>query len=268
MQSATIRGLKAMVAGCLFLACGCTGTAPQTFSGALSGEWPGWPVEIRAESGSTVVSAMLGHARSFRFDLPGQRTYHLYVVDADGSRVPMVFPRAGGLASDSLAVRGGAAPFDLGLVRRLAPFDSAAVLISAKSLSSGGETDGDSDEVECEDGVDAITGLACVEEDDEVGVCEGDDDDVEEECEDGVDALTGLACVDDDDEDDGEADDHDDGEVDEDDDEDSDQPMPLALSVASVPEFVPPSGIGSCGDEDDDEDEGEDDDKDDDEAED
>ncbi len=44
--------------------------------------------------------------------------------------------------------------------------------------------------------------------------------------------------------------------------------MPLSLSVASVPEFVPPSGIGSCGDEDDDEDEGEDDDEDDDEAED
>lgn len=65
----------------------------------------------------------------------------------------------------------------------------------ARAATSGGTEASDGDG-ECEDGVDAVTGEPCTDEDEEGE--EGEEGDGDGECVDGVDAVTGEPCVDED----------------------------------------------------------------------
>lgn len=211
----------------------------QTFTGALDSSWDSAPIEVRAIAGETVSAPVDADGR-FRLELTGQRTYRLEVARADGTTVPFVFPRTSG-ADDTLYVHGGAPEFDLGSVRLLAPFDSDQMRVVLLSSTAPG-VDAD---VECEDGVDAITGLPCVDEDDEAESCDAEDDD-EVECEDGIDAATGLPC----DDDDVECVDGVDAATGMPCTDDDVGGEPVHMDEAAVPDRVPPSGIGSCEDED------------------
>src|SRR5262245_34149339 len=207
-----IRLLKRFAIGTVVLAgsgCGLsTRTPTEEFQGKLGADWDGQtPVSVRAAA-HKVYEAPVENGE-FRLSVLGQTSYRFAVVRADGTSVPMLFPRGSGLTNDRLAVSGGT-EFDFGYVRYVAPFNSGGVVVSTKSANIGQSgTDG---EYECENGIEPSTGAACVEEDDEAGSCDGehedddehedgdeaeDDDDIE--CEDGVDARTGAACKDDDD---------------------------------------------------------------------
>jgi segregation and condensation protein B len=198
--------------------------------------------EVRATSGSVTTAARIGADGSFRLDLAPGQTYQLEVVRNDGSTVPLVFPRRSGVSTE-LHVANGASDFNFGRLRLIAPFNSQQFRVGVKS----GADDGTEEDVECEDGIDALTGLPCADEDDEAESCEegddeenddeedGDTDDIE--CEDGIDP-DGLPC-----------DDSDDGEEDDEEDDAGSDDAGLSLDEAAVPELVPPEGLGSCDDE-------------------
>jgi hypothetical protein len=226
--------------------CGLSSKTPtEEFKGTLGSDWDGQAPTFVQASSRRLYEAPIENGE-FRLEVLGQESYRFVVVRGDGSSVPLLFPRAGGATNEELAVSGGTS-FDFGYLRYVAPFQSAMVQVSTRSSKTGElETDG---EYECEDGIDPNTGAACVEENDDAESCEddddeegehedgdeaddeGDDDDIE--CEDGVDARTGLAC------------------------EDEDDDHVESREEAALPDHVPPSGVGNCGDDDNVEQEGE-----------
>ncbi len=200
----------------------------QTLQGAIGTGWQTTPTEVRAVGRTATFSSAVDAAGRFSLDLVGHETYAFEFLASDGSVIPMVMARAGGVASLKLRVQGGAPAFDMGPVHRVAPFisgDMPVRLMSTLGAPALGTVDGD--DIECEDGVDAKTGLPCVDDDDESQVCENEEDDDEEE----------------------EEDDDDDDDEHDDDDENEYQAVPLALDEAAVPTRVPPSHLGSCDDE-------------------
>jgi hypothetical protein len=217
-----------------------TRTPTEEFKGRLGSDWDGQaPTSIRASSGKSYEAAIANG--EFRLEVLGRESYRFTVVRGDGSSVPLLFPRAGGATNEWLAVSGGTT-FDFGYLRYIAPFQATTVEVSTRSSTSGGL--GTEGEHECEDGIDPNTGASCVEENDEAESCEGDDEEGEHEdederdeddieCENGVDARTGLAC------------------------EDEDDDHVESSEEAALPDHVPPSGVGSCDDDDNVEQEGE-----------
>lgn len=219
--------------GWLLAACG-SDHPPQTFTGSLGEGWDGTPVAVRALNGSDALEAVIDAGGEFELTVPGRHHYRFEVALEDGSSVPIVFARGLGMATESLRVYGGAAPYDFGSIDRAAPYDSVAesaiappsfgdadgwVLSNARFVSSdpssaGAEDEGDTTEV-CDSDFDSDSDSDSDDSD--------DDDDLEEE------------------------DDDEEGAV-------------LALVQAGVPENVPPSGIGSCDDSDSDSDSDDDDD--------
>jgi hypothetical protein len=210
-----------------------TKTPTEEFTGKLGSNWDGQAPTLVQASSRKLYEVPIDNGE-FRVAVLGGESYRFTVVRADGSRVPLLFPRAGGRTNERLAVSGGTS-FDFGYLRYVAPFESATVQVSTRSSKSGElATDG---EYECEDGIDPATGAACVEENDDAESCEGDDegdgehedgderDDDDIECENGLDARTGLACVDEDD-------DHVENR-----------------EEAALPDHVPPSGVGNCNDD-------------------
>ena len=131
----------------------------------------------------------------------------------------------------------GAANFDMGAVHYVTNASTAGFRMTNSTVPA---PDG-----ECENGVDSVTGAACVDGD-ENATCEygeeadDEDDGNDGECENGVDANTGAVCVDDD------AVEAADGTVD-------------AASPMAVPERSIPNEIGGCNDGEDGDDETNDD---------
>jgi hypothetical protein len=231
----------AFVAGCS------SDPQPQTFTGSFGAEWNGLVQELRATSPSGATVAQVGQNAGFELVLAGGQTYTFEVARADGTTVPLIFPRQGGIATQ-LSIASGAAPFVFGQIRLVTPFKSSEFMV--------GLSGDDRDDVECEDGIDAITGLPCADEDDESETCDdGEDADTDGdnvECEDGVDAATGLPC-DDDQDDTGDGD----GECVDGVDSVTGDPCTdddMEYDEAAVPDSVPPDGLGTCVDENDNDD--------------
>ena len=208
--------LSTLVALTSLLGCYSTTSDPTgSITGRLGPGFDSPPVEVRATLGARVVTAGVDAAGAFEIGLLRGGDWELDVVQADGTTVPFVFPRSSGL-DHTIAVRGGT-QFDLGTVRRVAPFDPAEI----HPRSDDG--DGDDDDVECEDGIDAATGLPC----------DDDDDDDDDECDD----------------DDGERGDHDgdhendDGDDDDDDDDDDDEDARMRSVTVEV--ALPDSSLRS-----------------------
>jgi hypothetical protein len=129
---------------------------------------------------------------TFSLTIPPGKSYRIQFATAAGRPV-LVFPRRAGAIEATFDVRGGGTPFDLGNVRYVGdPLSSAYAFLTMPGDPA------DSDNVECEDGIDLATGAVCVDDDDEegAGVCdEEDEDDVDEQCEDGIDPATGGPCA-------------------------------------------------------------------------
>jgi hypothetical protein len=132
----------------------------------------------------------------FRLVLHKGHTYRLAVELATGTTEPIVFPRASGLADQTFKISSGAATVGLGAVRHLEAAPAAGFKV--KSVASPGTTPAEGNDAECENGVDANTGAACVDDNGELTCDAGhaDDHGADGECENGVDVKTGAACTD------------------------------------------------------------------------
>jgi hypothetical protein len=170
-------------------------TSTSVVSGTLALKtFPTEPSVIAAsnEKGATISTAP-DAGGAFRLALEKGHTYELSVLFPNGSE-PVVFPRASGSLDQTFKVSSGAAIVDMGTIRHLdaAPQGGFSVK-SATSTSSAGDG-------ECENGVDAKTGAACVDDQGKMS-CEtanekGQDNQADGECTNGVDTKTGSACSD------------------------------------------------------------------------
>lgn len=144
-------------------ACSSSG-APQVVRGRVdSATFPRAVDQVVAiANGKTIASAALGAQGEFSLALPANASYRIELTSA-ASRVGLVQPRASGTIDVSFAVKGSAAPFDMGMVRWV----GAATSTTYHQTST---SDGDG---ECENGVDAATGQPCV--DDNSAACEAND---------------------------------------------------------------------------------------------
>jgi len=133
--------------------------------------------------GRVVASSPVAADGSFSLTIPVGSKYRIAFASATG-QPGLVFPRSLGTLDVTFAIRGGGAPFDLGMVRYVG--DPTTQTYAYHPTAAG-------DDGECEDGVDP-TGAFCVDDDDEdgVGSCESDGEDVN--CEDGIDPATGAEC--------------------------------------------------------------------------
>ena len=244
-----------LMLGALALAASATAcnSPDQVVAGQLAvNSFPAPVTSVRVvQNGRTVVEQSVSADGRFSVSVPPGAGYRIEFAAAAGAPA-LVFPRRAGAVDSTFRVQRGGAPFDLGMVHYIG--DPAG-----QTYSYGpGVDSGDTDDVECEDGIDPATGDVCVDDDDDEGAsCEaddGDDDDVE--CEDGVDANTGLPC--DDGDDDAADTDADDVECEDgvdantglpcDDDDDGELPDEAAIADHNLP-----SSVG-CGEEDDDDD--------------
>jgi len=190
-------------AALLTLSVGCqSGKSEQVVSGTVAlSSFPSAVTTVRVvDSAGTVAQAPVAADGSFSISIPRGTGYRL--AFADGPTAPsLVFPRSQGRIDSRFDIASAGAPFNLGAVRYIGDATSTGFVYGPTPSESG-----DTDDIECEDGIDANTGLVCVDDDDDEGAsCESgaeDGDDIE--CENGTDANTGLAC---DDTDNGEAED-------------------------------------------------------------
>lgn len=209
--------LAASVLALVATACGSGAPARlATSSGALAlsgrvdaASFPLAATEVRALRGNQVVArAPVGLDGAFVLSVPAGVRYRLdFAYGPAAAR--LVFPRAAGAIDSAFDVTGDGA-FDLGTVRYVGDptthtFRYRTTTGALTDGAAAGTPDGDTDDVECEDGIDPATGAICVDDDggDAAGMCgddqeseddaaDGDTDDVE--CEDGVDLATGAEC--------------------------------------------------------------------------
>lgn len=180
----------------VFVACGAPTPGTQTVSGTAALEtFPTPPNSVRAVSSSVVIEVPLLADGAFSLDLPtGQK----YKIEFTGASSPssLVMPRNTGTVDSVFLVRASSAPFDLGTVRYIGDPSSATFHFTTRAADTSG--DSDTDQYECEDGVDPNTGEVCVDDNDEQGAgecaSETDSDTDQTECEDGIDPVTGLEC--------------------------------------------------------------------------
>lgn len=164
--------------------CGAEATTPggapvpaQTISGALAGATS---VSAVNEAGATVD----GTVRSGRFEieLPAGHVWELAVRTGNDGRI--VYPRGAGF-DQGLRVRAGVAAFDLGTLRRVTLQQGLGADDAAPEGTggAGGEVEQELEDAHdsCHDGIDAVTGAACTDDDDGLE-CSGEDDDAELSC--------------------------------------------------------------------------------------
>jgi hypothetical protein len=134
--------------------------ALSTFSATPTG------IQAIDENGAKITGKLAADG-SFSLVLPKDHTYRLVVTTASASE-PIVFPRTTGKLDTTFRMSGGGAAVALGSVRHYdsAPAGGFMSVGTSKQLRSSepapAEGDGDG---ECEDGVDAATGAACVDDD-------------------------------------------------------------------------------------------------------
>jgi hypothetical protein len=195
-----------LIAAACLVCMGCsssegTGSTTSSLTGTLAREsFSSEPARVVAtdEQGND-VSAVPDAGGLFTLTLAKGHKYKLEVVLASGSE-PIVFPRISGALDRSFRVSSGAAIVNLGAVRHIDAAPSGGFVVRSlvappsPPASSGAD---DKSDGECENGVDAVSGNACV---DDLGsmTCENGpgDDGADGECENGVDAQTGKACSD------------------------------------------------------------------------
>lgn len=165
-----------------------SGKSTSTVSGQLNqATYPSVVLRVVAQDESgTLVGDPLSADGRFSLTLKKGHRYRLGVA-LEGAQVPVVFPRANAGLGQWIDVQSGGAIANLGLVTYYASMPATGFKVLGGTEAADGE---------CENGVDAVTGAACVDDDGEVSCEAGDDDDIE--CENGIDAATGLPCVDDD----------------------------------------------------------------------
>ncbi len=243
------------------IGCGSGPAEPNTsssVSGALSVSTfnaPPRSIEAVDETGK-VVTTKPDSTGAFALILAKGHAYRLLVRMGSDSE-PVVFPRANGKLDSSFRVTGGAARVNVGLVRHFDAMPTGGFVTLSRSAGPSPAAAGA--DGECENGVDATTGAACVDDgemsceetdgehaDGEVGECVNgfikgsgapcqDDDATTEaadgadgadgECENGVEASSGAACVDD----------------------DADPTQPMAVAEHNVPDYV--GGCDEGGDQ-------------------
>jgi hypothetical protein len=235
-----------------------TGTSTSAISGALALKtFPKDATLVAATNEKGTSTSTAPDAKgAFKLVLAKGHTYKLSVIFADGSE-PIVFPRSSGALDQSFKVSSGAALVNLGVVRHLDAAPQGG--FSVKSLSTGGGATSSDGDGECENGVDATTGAACIDDQGDVS-CQADDANEQDnhadgECENGVDSTTGAACTDP-----PEADDQADGECENGadvktgaactDPEEASPYAPMAVAEHNVPEEV--GGCDDSGEESDD----------------
>ena len=172
-------------------ACSSQAPAPQILTGKVA--VAGFPATVNAvrvtQAGTALVEAPLAADGSFAVTIPAGKAYRMEFVHAAG-QAGLVAPRQSGVIGATFDVRGGRAPFDLGMVRYIG--DPRAQSYTYRSTPAADATDGDN--VQCEDGIDPTTGAVCVDDNSQDGeVCQAADGD-NVECEDGIDPNTGAPC--------------------------------------------------------------------------
>jgi hypothetical protein len=215
MMSIQKRLAFAVFIGVFATACANGGGAPSPAAGQLvTGQlalatFPGSVSAVNVTDAKGVVSqSSVAADGGFALEIAPGSGYRVEFL-AGSETVGLIFPQQDGSRS-TFTIASGGASFDVGTVRYVGDPKTQEYLVKSAGSSSttgtvdaplpgNGEQDGDSDEVECEDGVDPNTGSICVEDDDSqrAGICEPDTDDID--CEDGFDANTGTACAEDDD---------------------------------------------------------------------
>lgn len=173
-------------------AAACQGSpAPQVVSGTVALSSFPTPVAVAraVQAGRPVVESPVAADGGFSLTIPAGRGYRIEFAASSGGPA-LVFPRHAGGVTASFDVRGNGAPFDLGAVRYIG--DPASWTFAFAST-----TPGDTDTLQCEDGIDLATGAACVDDGAEElgGQCEeGDGEGGDHECVDGIDPATGAWC--------------------------------------------------------------------------
>ncbi|HEY3354275.1 MAG TPA: hypothetical protein VGQ83_13565 [Polyangia bacterium] len=175
----------------VFGACSSRAPAPQILTGqlALAG-FPGTVTGVRVlQASQVVVAAPIGATGSFAVAVPAGQAYRLEFVYATG-QAGLVAPHQSGVIGAKFDVRGGRAPFDLGMVRYIG--DPHTQTYSYRSLPPADQGGGAGEQ--CEDGIDPTTGAVCVDDNSQDGeMCQaGDGDNVD--CQDGIDPKTGAFC--------------------------------------------------------------------------
>lgn len=226
-------------------ACSASSPGEQTIKGqtALS-TFPAALTEVQALRGATVVShAPVASDGTFSLSLAPGNGYQIQFLRADG-QVAMVFPRSAGSVDSRFDIRAVEKPFNLGKVRYIGdPATQTYAFNTVGSTSSAlTSSNADTDDVQCEDGIDPTTGAVCVDDEDDegAGACEEDGDADNVNCEDGIDPATGLEC------DGGPTANADDGT------EDSAEDDGATPSEAAVPDHNLPAAMGCAADDDND----------------
>lgn len=144
--------------------------APATFGAPVTA--------VRAASATAVVAqAPVAADGRFTLSVPAGVGYELRFVYAAGEST-LVFPRKAGSIDHRFDVTGSGA-FDLGTVRRVGDPSAKSYRFAAAGAQAAKGDDGanaeDGPDLECEDGIDAATGLVCIDDDDEelAGMCGG-----------------------------------------------------------------------------------------------
>jgi hypothetical protein len=224
MKSTLYAGLSGLAT---LLAVGCA--QPQVISGqAEQLTFPAKVVRVQATNhrGKLVSEATVAADGTFSLSVPRGKGYHLDFISETGAT--LVFPRAQGTlvqVQSTFDVRQGGATFDLGKVRFIGdPLAAQYTFFSASTNASDGE---------CEDGIDAVTGAVCVDNEEADGeACDGEENDDGVDCVDGIDSATGAEC------DGGPSANQDDGEADDD----------VIPAVAAVADHNLPASFQDCGD--------------------
>jgi hypothetical protein len=173
--------MKILVAAIGLVTIGC-GASPgsQTVSGRVAQQTFASPVDQVSviKAGASVVAAPVAPDGAFTIVIPPGSGYRIELSSA-ATRAGLVSPRSTGTLDATFAIRGKAAPFDLGTVRYIGNPTTTIF-----KQTGGGTGDGDG---ECEDGIDPTTNAVCVDDNEEEGgSCQGDDGETNDDVEDGT----------------------------------------------------------------------------------
>jgi hypothetical protein len=164
----------ALVAATAFvLGCDLAPTStPQMINGVVSqGTFPAPVTSVRVVSTAKVVyEAQVDVHGAFSLIVPTGTAYEIELLSGSDS-AGLVFPRAAGGIDAAFDVAASQAPFDVGAVRYIG--DPSALGFKYVQSQVDGETD--TDNVECEDGIDPATGEVCVDDQEEDNACDDGD---------------------------------------------------------------------------------------------
>jgi hypothetical protein len=180
-------GLLATAAALAATACGSSVTGTAEVQGALdASSFPGQAsvIEVTNEAGN-VMRPKIDSSGKFRFFAVSGHTYAMRVVLQGGSE-PIVFPRSSGKLDKTFQVN-GIAKADLGLIKHYTSVPTGGFIVNDTANDPGqcgGDEEDDGGDGECENGIDATTGLACADGDHQDATDEQDGDDPDGEVED------------------------------------------------------------------------------------